>query len=478
MKSTKSRRRCSAPTIVRRQRAIARVFVLALTVLATATAFLADAAAQQRQGLPLVRDAEIEGLLRDYTVPIFRAGDLRADGIDIFLVNRNEFNAFVTGRRMFINLGLLAEAESPNEVIGVIAHETGHVIGGHMHRLRDRIEKNQAIAVLGMLAGVGAMVSGGEGGSAAGSAIIMGTQNTLQRSMLAYRRDEERAADRTAFTLLEKTGQSTKGLITTFTRMSRTLALNVDVNPYLVSHPLPRERVGFLNQLASSSPYFDRKDPPSLQFRHDMVRAKIAAYTREPGAVRRMFRRNLNSVPARYGDAIATYLAGSPAAALPKMQALLSEYPDNTYLHEMMGEILLKAGRPKEAVAPFRRAVALDKYKAGIIRIQLGHALMETGDPRALDEAVRELKAGIARDPETTWGYQHLARAYSMTGRNDLALAAAAEHHFVIGRPREAKQFARRAQVNLKHGSPQWLRMQDIIQYKLPKPQRRGILDR
>ena len=435
---------------------------------------LPDALGQKkRRSLPLVRDAEIEGLLKDYTVPIFNAAGLRSKSISVFLVNKPEFNAFVTGRRMFINLGALQTALSPNEIIGVIAHETGHIVGGHLHRLRQRVETAQVLAVIGMLAGVGASIAGGDAGEAAGNALIYGSRDAFKRSILSYQRDEERAADRTAFTLLEKTGQSSNGLLTTFKRFASSLNLASNTDPYKVSHPLPRARIAFMSKLATSSRYFHTRDSEVLQFRHDMARAKIAAYSQSAGAVRRLFGKNLNSPQARYGDAIATYLAGSPRAALPKIDKLIKKYPKYAYLHEMKGEILLSSGKARLAIIPFQQAIKYDRFKSGIIYIELGHAYLETNDKSLLKKAIKTLKAGISRDPRTTEGYSYLGRAYALNGQNDLAIAAAAEHNFLIGSYKQAKIYAKRAQLKLKRGSPQWLRLQDIIKYKIPKKKSR-----
>ena len=447
------------------------VFLLLVLSLLVGTIMQSDAQ-RKKKPPPLVRDAEIEGLLKDYTAPIFSAAGLGKKSIKIYLVNKPEFNAFVTGRLMFINLGAIQTSLAPNEIIGVIAHETGHIVGGHLHRLRARVENARILATIGMLAGLGAAVAGGDAGDAAAGAIMYGSQDALRRSVLSYRREEERAADRTAFTLLQKTRQSSKGLLTTFKRFSRSLNLSSNIDPYKISHPLPRERIAFMTKMAHSSPYYSTLDSKNLQFRHDMARAKIAAYSDGAGAVRRLFSKNLNSPAARYGDAIATYLAGAYQVAIPKIDKLIKQYPKFAFLHEMKGEILLRSGKPKAAIKPFQRAYKYDRHKSGMIRIELAHAMLETGERKLVDKAIKELKAGISRDPNTGNGYQLLARAYGMKGQSNLAIAAAAEHNFNIGRYKQAKQFAKRAQNKLKRGSPQWLRLGDILKYKVPKKKR------
>jgi predicted Zn-dependent protease len=227
-----------------------------------------------------------------------------------------------------------------------------------------------------------------------------------------------------------------------------------------------------MQEMAVASRYYSKADSNSLQFRHDLARAKIAAYSQSAGAVRRLFSKNLRSPQALYGDAIATYLSGSPRKALPKIEYLVKKYPKNAYFREMKGEILLSSGKARLAIKPFQKAIKLDKFKSGIIHIALGHAYLETNDKKLIGKAIKSLKGGISRDPRTTDGYSYLGRAYALTGQKNLAIAAAAEHNFIIGRHKQARQYAKRAQLKLKRGSPQWLRLQDIVKYKVPKKKR------
>ena len=74
-------------------------------------------------GLPIIRDAEIEQLLREYSQPILRAAGLAQQNVQVTIINDRSFNAFVMdGKRIFINAGALMDAKVPNEVIGVLAH--------------------------------------------------------------------------------------------------------------------------------------------------------------------------------------------------------------------------------------------------------------------------------------------------------------------------------------------------------------------
>ncbi|MCB1430730.1 MAG: M48 family metalloprotease, partial [Nitratireductor sp.] len=254
--------------------AIARKSVIALAAILPVLSQSTPALAQKGK-LSLIRDAEIEGLLRDYTQPLFKAAGLGKGAVDIYIVNDDSFNAFVTGRRMFINTGALKISESPNEIIGVLAHETGHIIGGHQNRLRDRVDRANIMAALAMVAGAGAVLAGGDAGGAAGQALALGSQSAILRDLLSYRRSEEASADNTAIQLLDKTGQSGSGILRTFERFSQDLLFaGSRIDPYLQSHPMPRDRIALLEEIARKSPNFERLDPPALQLRHDMARAK------------------------------------------------------------------------------------------------------------------------------------------------------------------------------------------------------------
>jgi predicted Zn-dependent protease len=445
---------------------------LAAAALACGVAFASPAFAQQGN-VPIVRDAEIEALVRDYVRPILKAAGLSKAGIDIVLVNDASFNAFVAGRRMFINTGALLMAETPNEIIGVIAHEAGHLAGGHQERLRQQLETAQTMAIVAMLLGMGATVAGAAtdtGGLAqAGTGLALGGTEMARRGLLGYQRAEETTADRSAIRYLDATGQSALGMVKTFERLGGALALSgVKINPYEVSHPLPRERIANIETLARSSPYADTKDAPELQERHDMMRAKIAVYTEGPQAHRRLFRGRVDSLGLQYGEAIATYLYGNPKSALSKIDALLKAHPKNPYFHELRGDALLKANRPAEAAQAYATAVKLDPVKSGLLQVAYGQALLATGKPDSIKKAVSVINQGIDRDRENVSAYRYLAQAYGQLGEVAEAELATAEGYFYSGVYNDAKIFAARAQSKFKTGSPGWVRAQDIINYKQP----------
>ena len=447
----------------------------AVTLLLGAVVVLAAPVAGYAQGrVPIVRDAEIEALVRDYARPIFKAAGLSKSGIDIILVNDPRFNAFVAGRRMFINTGALLQSETPNEIIGVIAHEAGHIAGGHQERLREQVARAQTMAVIASLLGVGAMAAGAAadvGGLAqAGAGIMAGGNEAARRSLMSYQRTEEAAADQSGIRYLEATGQSGNGMLVTFQRFQTALALSgTKIDPYRTSHPAPRDRIANLETLVRASPYFEKKDSETLQQRHDMMRAKIAVYTQGQAAASRLFKKMPGSIAAQYGEAQAAYRTGSPRNAIKKTDALLKQQPDNPYFHELRGDILLKANEPAKAAAAYAKAAQLDPAKSSIIQISYGQALIATGKPEQIKKAASLIKDALSRDKENFNGYTYLAQAYGQLGDVGHAELATAEGYYYSGNYQQAKIFAMRAQQKFKRGEPAWVRAQDIVNYNAPK---------
>lgn len=456
-------------------RAIASRLKKALPAALALVLALAPAAdAQRKKRYTLIRDAEIEALLRDYAGPIFGAAGVGSRDSEIVLVRDREFNAFVaSGRRMVMFTGTLLQAKTPNEVIGVIAHETGHLAGGHLENLRTEVARAQAIgaaiSILGM-AGVAAGAAAGYDTAArmGGAATTMGP-NVALRSLLSYRRAQELAADRAALSYLSATGQSAAGMVEMFRRFADQQLLSAQyADPYAQSHPMARDRLAFLEKAAAESRYWDAKDSPELQLRHDMMRAKLSAFTEGASVAGRRYPRSDKSLPADYARAIVTYLNGGTRQAVGAVDELIRRVPNYAYFHELKGQILLESGRPREAIPPLRQAVALAP-RPGLIRIMLGQALLATNDGGLLGDAVSNLRTGLTEEPLAAIGYRHLAMAYQQQGKVSEAELVSAEGHLIDGDVDTAKTFAKRAQAKLAVGSPGWLKADDIISYEAPE---------
>lgn len=450
--------------------------IVALMALALAIPPLPAAAQKRGGGIPLIRDAEIEQLLREYTQPILRAAGLGKANVKIVLINDRSFNAFVVdGRRIFVNTGALAESTTPNQIIGVMAHETGHIAGGHLSKLRQELANVQTAALIGMLLGAAAIAAGSavgggaaDGAGQAGMAAIMGSQHAAQRTLLSYQRAHEEAADRAAVKFLASTGQSAKGMYETFKRFAdQSMFTARFADPYAQSHPMPTERIAALSEIARTSPNWEKKDPPELQARHDMMRAKLSGFMEAPQTVARRYPLSDTSLPARYARAIATYRHSDIRAAIGQIDALIAIQPNNPYFHELKGQALLEGGRPADAIAPLRRAVALAPDPT-LIQIMLGQALVATNNPAHADEAIAILRNGLAREPDTPQGYQQLAMAYGRKGDVAQADLASAQAAFARGDIKTARELAARAKIRLPVGSPAWVRADDIVAAKVP----------
>jgi len=446
-----------------------------LVAMVTATALVcASVPAQAQKGPPVIRDAETEQLLREYTQPILRSAGLAQQNVQVVIINDRSFNAFVAdGRRIFVNGGALMESETPNQIIGVLAHETGHIAGGHLSRLREAVAAATTQSIIAMILGVGAVVAAGRGAGSglgqAGAAAIAGPTSAIQNSMFSYMRAQEDQADRAAVKFLTATGQSAKGMHETFKRLADQILYQTRyMNPYMQSHPMPSERVAALEGMAKASPYWDHKDPPALQLRHDLMRAKLYGFLERPEAVARRYPPGDTSLPARYARAIAAYRFSEARGALAQIDALIQAQPQNPYFYELKGQALLEAGRPTEAVAPLRHAVQLAPNPA-LIQIMLGQALVATRDRGRLDEAVSILQAAVNREPESPDAYSQLAMAYGQ--KNDLARAdlASAQAAFVRGDMKTAREIATRAKTRFPVGSPGWVRADDLASYKPPQ---------
>jgi predicted Zn-dependent protease len=433
------------------------------------------------QSLPLIRDTEIERLLNDYANPIFRAAGLGSGRVDVRIVNNRSFNAFVVdGRNVFMHTGTLMESDSPNQVIGVLAHEAGHIAGGHMAALRARIKKDQTRALIAQILGIGAMIGGATAGGdsgrelgTAGQGIAMGGTELIMRGLTAERRSQEAAADQAGLAYLNATQQSGEGMLETFERFAQQEYISdAHKDSFVRTHPVARDRLARLRKLVKSSPYANNKDGQKLQFRHDMMRAKLFGYIEDPSVVFNRYPRSDTSLPARYARAVAMFRRGGRDAinqALRQVDGLLKEQPSNPYFWEMKGDLLQKAGRPQDAIAPLRKASQLLNNTAPLINVQLAQVMLQTRNKSYNTQVIKLLRTAIARENDNPTAYNLLGQAYHNAGKLPQSYLARAQGLFYFGAIKDAQNFAKRAQVGLPQGSAQWLVADDIIRFKLPK---------
>jgi predicted Zn-dependent protease len=452
---------------------------LKLTALITAVTLAVAptaARAQENKGPPVLRDTETEQLLREYTRPILRAAGMEKQNIQMVIINQAVFNAFVAdGRRIFVNYGAIMQSDTPNQIIGVLAHETGHLAGGHLAKMREQMAQAQTQMIIAMLLGAGAMVAGAKGGGSnsgltnAGAAMFSAPGEMIRRNLLSYVRQQEENADKAGVKFLTATGQSARGMYETFKRFTdESLFAARGTDPYVQSHPMPAQRVAALEELARSSPYWDKKDDPALQLRHDMARAKISAFMERQETVYRRYPMSNNSLPARYAHAISTYLHGDLRSALAQIDSLIQQQPNNPYFYEVRGQALLEGGKPAEAIAPLRKAVQLSN-NSPLIEMLLGQALVATANNAYTDEAIAILRAAVARESEAPLGYMQLAMAYGRKGDYAQADLASAQAAYLRGDSKTARDLASRAKTRFAIGTPGWVKADDIVSAK-PMP--------
>jgi len=444
-----------------------------LVACALAAASVPARAQDVPKGMPVIRDSEIEQLLRDYTQPILRAAGLAQQKIHVVIINDRSFNAFVIdAKHIFVNAGALMQAKTPNQMIGVFAHETGHIAGGHLSKMRSELANAQTAMIIGMLLGVGAIAAGARGGNVGGNpgVALLAPQSLIQHSLLAYQRQQEEQADRAGVKFLTATGQSTKGMYDTFKRFAdESLFAAQQADPYLQSHPMPAERMAALEEIAKTSPYWSKPDSPELQLRHDMMRAKLYGFMDRPDTVLRRYPPSDTSLPARYARAISTFRHGDMRTAIAEIDSLIQTQPNNPYFYEIKGQALLEAGRPAEAVAPLRHALSMAPNPA-LIQVLLGQALIASGQNGAVDEAIGDLRSATANDPDIPDAYDYLAMAYGRKGNLADADLASAQAAFARGDWKTARQLAARAKTRFPVGAPGWVKADDIASYKPPNP--------
>jgi len=419
------------------------------------------AEAQGGPPVSLIRDTEVERVLRAYLDPILLSAGLQPEAVHLYLVNDQSINAFVAeGQNMFINTGLLMTVDTPNEVTGVMAHETGHMADGHLVRNNQGVRAASIPLILSMVVGVAAMAAGA---GDAGSAILMGGQQIAQRTFLAFSRTQEAAADQAGVRYLTATHQSGTGMLRIFKRFENQEILSAQrQDPFAQSHPASGDRITALQGLVDASPYRDVKDSPEAQFAFDMMRAKLRGYIERPDIALRRYPPSDTSKPARYARAMAYFHQPDMQKALAEMEGLLKDEPENPYFLEMYGQIKVEMGKVEEGIVPYSMAVKV-LPDAPLLRVALGAAMLGTEKQGYTEQAVKELQTAIGQERDNAFAWYELAQAYARMGQTGRAELATAERYFALESFQQAQMFAVRAQRQLSQGSTDWQRANDIF---------------
>jgi predicted Zn-dependent protease len=410
----------------------------------------------------ILRDAETEALLRDMAAPLVKASGLGAGNVDIVLVNDSSVNAFVAGgQAVYVNSGLIDEADTAAEVQGVIAHELGHVTGGHaVLNLGGKSATN--ISLLSLLLGAAAAAAGG-GEAAMG--VIMAGQQAAMGKYLAYNRSQEASADAAGAQYLSSAGISGRGSVEFFKKL-QSMEFRYGYRPkdgdeFYSSHPLTADRIATLQDTYEKDPAWTKPDDAAIQKRFLRAKAKLFGFLATPREVLRKFPVTDTSVPARYARAYAYHRESQFDLARQETEALIATDPNDPYFLELDGQILLEAGKAAEAMVPLRKATELSD-NSPLIATLFGHALIATEDPANFREAQDVLKTAVARDRENPFAWYQLGVIYAANGDMPRAYLASAEQQVMSGRMEEALRSAQAAEAGLKEGTPDWLRAQDI----------------
>ena len=413
------------------------------------------------RAISLIRDTEIENTIRVYSQPIFEAAGLAAGDIQIHIVSDHTLNAFVAGgQRLFINSGLLMEAEDAGQVIGVIAHETGHISGGHLVRLQESLKNSTAKSILTMVLGGIAAIATGQGEAA--SAVIAGSATLQQRSILSYTRTMEQSADQAAVAFLDETGYSSRGLLHFLSKLSGQELLSTErQDPYLRSHPLTHDRIAFMRNHVATSPHSEAPLRADLVQAHNRMRAKLKGFINPPSRTLREYKANSSSFAARYARTVAYKKLFKIDLALALLEDLLAESPNDPFLFELKGDVLQDAGRVAESILPYQKAVDILPW-AALIRVNLAQSQLELKNTQASDAALENLQQAVRYEPEMPLLWRLLATAHARNEDQANVMLSLAEEALLKGKKSEARQRAKQAMDLLPEGTASWIRAQDI----------------
>lgn len=418
-----------------------------------------------RQAPLIIRDTEIEYILKKWMSPVAEAAGLSPGQVNIILVQNSQLNAFVAGgQNIFIYTGLISRSENPGEVIGVIAHEMGHISGGHLVRTRGALESVSYETLLGTLLGIGAAVLTGEGDLA--PAIMSGTQSVAQSRFLTFSRVQESSADQAALDYLEKAKMNPAGLVTFMEKLSDEELLPASrQSEYVRTHPLTRNRISTLENGLHGSAYADKPYPEKWSEEHRRMLAKLIGFI-TPEQVPWRYETMDHSIAADYARAIAAYRENRVDEAIAAINRLLAREPDNPFFHELKGQMLVDFGRVDTALPSYKKAIEI-YAEAPLIRAAYAHALIESShqNEQRLEEAITQLKRALVDEQRSTRIHRLLATAYGRLGQNAMAKLHLAEEAFLKRELGYAKRQAQAALNGLQKGSRAYLRAQDLLQF-------------
>jgi predicted Zn-dependent protease len=434
-----------------------------LAFLFAAALILLPQAARAQGSMPreIVRDDEIETDIKLLSAPVWEAAGIPPGRVGITLIQSDDLNAFVAvGMNIFIYTGLILKTETPEQLVGVVAHETGHIAGGHLVRTHAQLERSSRQALLGVVVGIVAAAATGNPGIGIGA--LGAGQELAQGSFLTHSRTQEAAADAAGMSFLDRSGISSRGIMEFLQTLEDQELLPASrQSSYRLTHPLTRDRVDAVEAHVASSPLADARMPPAAYDLHARMRAKLLGYT-NPARALRVYADGTD-IPSRYGRAVALYRRGDVPESLELLDGLIGEEPQNPYFHELKGQILFENSRIAESVPEFRRAAELAP-NAPLIHLEFGHALLETHAESDLAEAVDTLRRALTLEPDLSFAHHLLAEAHGRQGHEGLARLDLAEEALLDADYGGAIQHGNRALALLEPGDPAAQRARDVVE--------------
>ncbi len=442
-----------------------RIFIVIfrnLFMLLIAAILIAPASSASAQGLQLIRDAEIEDTIRRMATPLFEAAGLTPSSVEILLVADKDLNAFVAaGQKLFMNTGLLMRAANASQVIGVIAHETGHISGGHLSRMPGAQSQGGATTLVAALLGAATAIGTGRGD--VGAAVFQGGVHVATRNFLTFTRTQEGSADQAALSLLDQTKQSAAGLLSFMEILEgQDLLTAVNQDAYARTHPLSEDRIRAIRAHLAKSPYTDTPVDPELSRAFERAKAKLIGYFGQPQLTLRQYPESDTSVPARYARAFAYSRTPDVPKALAALDSLLTDVPDDPYFLELKAQVLFESGDIDSAISPFRRAVE-QKPNEPLLRAEFARVLIESATTENLNEAVKHLKFALSRNAQMPGAWRNLGIAQGRLGNVGESALALAEEALLQGRNVDAAFHAGKAAEMFPRGSPEWLQAEDLL---------------
>ncbi|MBV9859214.1 MAG: M48 family metallopeptidase [Alphaproteobacteria bacterium] len=404
-----------------------------------------------------LRDTEIENDIRQMAASVWRAAGLEPNDVNVYLVEDKQLNSFVAGgQAVFINTGLILRAENPNQLIGVIAHETGHIAGGHITRAQEAMKNATIEGIIAMALGAAASVAGHSG------AAVLGAEGVAQRSFLQFSIAQEATADHAALNYLDRTCQSARGLLKFFGILEADEALSGEhEDPWARTHPLTAQRIDYVRDHVEHARCSDARDTPTNIELLRTVKMKLHAFLDEPSTTLAAYPESDRSETARYARAIAYYRIPKLDRALPLIDGLIHDFPNNPYYRELKGQMLFENGRVREAQQPYEDAVRLEPA-AALLRMSLAQVYIETNDPRLNKRAIAYLNDAARTEGRDGSVWRFLAIAYGRDNQFGMAALSLAEEALASGKKKDALQQSTRAKQLLAKNTPPWFRADDI----------------